>query len=89
MNDVLVFGGGYDGHKRSTTKSAGTTIEMASHPVQSTGDPEIQPISYIFDLKTFWNAYDGREYLYAVNGTVPSEEAILISIRRHKPNPIS
>ena len=37
MNDMLVFGGGYNGAKRRTRLGPGEQLDLASHPVQAAG----------------------------------------------------
>ncbi|EPB4096292.1 hypothetical protein LVQ71_08925 [Klebsiella pneumoniae] len=87
MNHVLVFGGGYKGAKRSTRFSAGETMELASHPVQSAGEPVYQPINYLFSLHRFAHE-DGKEYLIAIHGDEPDAALIKDCIFREKPEPL-
>lgn len=88
MNDVLVFGGGYKGDKRATRFNEGESIRLASHPVQSAGDPVYQPIEYEFVTHRFYDRRDGKEYLLAIRDEQPSTEQILEAIMRQKPKPL-
>ncbi|HCT7944863.1 TPA: hypothetical protein OT890_003617 [Raoultella ornithinolytica] len=87
MNDMLVFGGGYNGSKRRTRFGPGEQIELASHPVQAAGAGVYQPISYNFSLYSF-SHQDGNEYLIAIHGNEPESDVIKESIFREKPEPL-
>lgn len=88
MNDVLVFGGGYTGHKRTTRENEGAVIRLSSRPVQSAGDPVYQPIEYEFVTHRFYDSRDGKEYLVAIRDEPPSDNEVLEAIMRQKPKPL-
>lgn len=87
MNDMLVFGGGYNGAKRRTRLGPGEQLDLASHPVQATGGDVYQPISYKFSLYSFTHQ-DGNEYLIAIHGYEPESDFIKECIFREKPEPL-
>ena len=87
MNDMLVFGGGYNGAKRRTRLGPGEQLDLASHPVQAAGGDAYQPISYKFSLYRFTHQ-DGNEYLIAIHGDEPESDFIKECIFREKPEPL-
>lgn len=87
MNDMLVFGGGYNGAKRSTRFGPGEQLDLASHPVQAAGGDVYQPISYKFSLYSFTHQ-DGNEYLIAIHGDEPETDFVKECIFREKPEPL-
>ncbi|HFQ6936271.1 TPA: hypothetical protein ACHSNL_001887 [Klebsiella variicola] len=87
MNDMLVFGGGYNGAKRKTRLGPGEQLDLASHPVQAAGGDVYQPISYKFSLYSFTHQ-DGNDYLIAIHGDEPESDFIKECIFREKPEPL-
>lgn len=87
MNDILLFGGGYQGSKRVTRYQNGFA-DFPSHPVQGAGINEIQNITLSFEISKFWSYVDGRDYLIGVHEVNPTDEEKLDAIFKKRPNPL-